>query len=77
MTDGWIHRIDAVPDIGRMVRIKETDRPDQISKATVVKAWDSSKFTGIGCEVGYVLIDEQHIPYWHLDASKVSHWQYL
>ena len=66
---GWNHRIDAVPDMGRMVEIY-TDTDQQLA-ATVIPAEDEDPFMGIGCFVGY------HTDEGYFSAEKVQYWRYL
>lgn len=65
----WTHRIDAIPEIGRKVRI--SCKGGMLCDADVVDAWDMA-YTGIGCEVGYITSCGQPVA-----ARNVEHWKYL
>lgn len=67
--DGWLHRIDQTPDVGRKVEIL-TDGGEQLG-ATVVNAENTDPFMGVGCFVGY------HTGEGYLSAEKIRYWRYV
>jgi len=67
--DGWHHRIDAVPQIGRKVQIMTTAGKEWTAK--VCKASPRSTFRGIGCEVAYNIGMGLLV-----QADQISHWRY-